>query len=185
METNLAQILLQEKAFQINTEKPFKWASGKLMPYYCDNRLLLSSPEARKKIVNKFLEKIAALPTKPDCIVGVATAGIPWGAIIADRLDLNFSYVRAKPKEHGLKKLIEGNLVPGQKVVLIEDLISTGKSSIEAAEVLRDHGVKVMQVLSIFSYDLPEAVENFNTHGFLYDSLLNLNQLLQQQKHHA
>lgn len=183
METNLAQILLQEKAFQINTENPFKWASGKIMPYYCDNRKLLANPEARRIIIHKFLEKISAMPVKPDCIVGVATAGIPWGAIIADRLGLNFSYVRAKPKEHGLKKLIEGNLAPGQKVVLIEDLISTGKSSIEAAEVLRDYGVKVMQILSLFSYELPEAVENFNTHGFLYDSLLNLNQLLEQKNH--
>lgn len=155
------------------------------MPYYCDNRLLLSSPHSRKIILNKFLEKINAFSERPDAIVGVATAGIPWGSMIADHLGLGFAYVRAKPKEHGLKKMIEGNLPAGQKVVLIEDLISTGKSSIEAAEHLRQAGINVMQVLSIFSYDLPEAVENFKQSGFYFDSLINLDELLSSTKNTA
>lgn len=178
METNLANILLQEKAFQINTETPFKWASGKVMPYYCDNRLLLSSAEARSQVIENFLKKINNLPSKPDCIVGVATAGIPWGAIIADKLNISFAYVRSKPKDHGLKKLIEGQLNPGQNVVVIEDLISTGKSSIEAANVLRDFGVNVLTILSIFSYELPEAEFNFIQSGFNHDSLTTLDLLL-------
>lgn len=152
------------------------------MPYYCDNRLLLSSPKSRKMILNKFLEKINEFSEKPDAIVGVATAGIPWGAMLADHLELSFAYVRAKAKEHGLKKMVEGNLTAGQKVVLIEDLISTGQSSIEAAEALRAQGINVIQILSIFSYDLPEAVENFKQHNFNYDSLINLDELLKSSK---
>lgn len=178
----IAKTLLELETFQINYDQPFKWASGKLMPYYCDNRLLLSYPEARDLIIKNFITKATDLHEPADAIVGVATAGIPWGAILAEKLKLPFSYVRSKAKEHGLKKLVEGNLKAGQRVIVVEDLISTGKSSIEACQVLEAEGIHVIKVLSIFSYELEEAKLAFQKANLEYESLTNLDAILVEYK---
>lgn len=178
MQTTIAKTLLKLKTFQINTNQPFTWASGKKMPYYCDNRLLLSFPEARNLVLKGFMQKMAGLSAPPDAIVGVATAGIPWGVLLADRMNLPFAYVRTKQKEHGLRKMIEGNLDKGQKVIVIEDLISTGKSSLEVCSILENEGIEIIKVLSIFNYELEESKKAFEEAIIEIESLTNLNTIL-------
>jgi len=169
MNIQVAKILLQEKAVFLRPHEPFTWTSGIKSPVYCDNRLLISTVGPRKLIVEAFAEKIRSM--KVDIIAGTATAGIPWAAWIAMELELPLVYVRSSSKEHGRKNAIEGKAQEGSKVVLIEDLISTGKSSIEAAQKLKEANIEVIQVLSIFSYDFSQAKEAFAKAGLSADSL--------------
>lgn len=171
IEQNIAEILLRENAVFLNPENPFTWTSGIKSPIYCDNRLLISKVEAREFIVRAFVELIR--PLSPCLIAGTATAGIPWGAWVAHELRLPFCYVRSGAKGHGRKNAIEGEVKKGQKVILLEDLISTGKSSIEAAIKLRDEGLEVLRVMSIFSYQFQEAETAFTAHNLSYTSLSN------------
>ncbi|MBM3176867.1 MAG: orotate phosphoribosyltransferase [Bacteroidetes bacterium] len=158
----VASLLLEIGAIRLSPEKPFTWSSGWKSPVYCDNRLTLSYPDKRSLIRNWLAEAVQKNFPDAECIAGVATAGVPQGALVADQLQLPYVYVRPKPKDHGMQNLIEGKVVPGQKVVLIEDLVSTGGSSIKAAEALRDAGVKVEGMAAIFTYGFPTAENNFN-----------------------
>lgn len=158
---HFAEKLLQIKALQINTQKPFVWASGWNSPVYCDNRKTLSYPHVRDFVKSELANMILEQFSDADAIAGVATAGIAHGVMAADLLKLPFLYVRSKPKEHGMGNQIEGVLEAGQKVVVVEDLISTGKSSLEVAEVLRAHGATVIGMVGLFTYGFPEAAAAF------------------------
>ncbi|MBP7184318.1 MAG: orotate phosphoribosyltransferase [Saprospiraceae bacterium] len=166
----IIEYLLQINAIKINLQNPFTWASGVKSPIYTDNRILLSYPEVRSLVKNAFAEKINQVQL-PDVIAGVATAGIPHGVLVADVLGLPFIYVRDKAKEHGKQNIIEGAYKENQKVVVIEDLISTGKSSIKTVETLRQVGLNVLEVMSIFSYELAVASRNFEAINCPYSSL--------------
>lgn len=161
METSqkVAKILLEEKAVFLRPEDPFTWTSGIKSPVYCDNRLLISAVTARDTIIKAFSEAVRNLNV--DLIAGTATAGIPWAAWIAQELKLPLVYVRSSNKDHGRQNAIEGKTSPGEKAVLIEDLISTGKSSISAAQKLREASVHVTSVMSIFTYDFTQARQIF------------------------
>lgn len=152
--------LLQIKAIQLSPQNPFTWASGIKSPIYCDNRLVLSYPEVRKLAIDA-LEELSKNFSGVQVIAGVATAGIPHGAILADHLNLPFIYVRAKAKEHGKQNLIEGSYEPGQKVLVIEDLISTGGSSLEAIRALESEGLDISACLALFTYQFPESIARF------------------------
>ena len=158
---HFAEKLLQIKALQINTQKPFVWASGWNSPVYCDNRKTLSYPHVRDFVKSELANMILEQFPDADAIAGVATAGIAHGVMAADLLKLPFLYVRSKPKEHGMGNQIEGVLEAGQKIVVVEDLISTGKSSLEVAEVLRAHGASVVGMVGLFTYGFPEAATAF------------------------
>lgn len=151
----IANLLLKEKAVFLRPDEPFTWTSGIKSPVYCDNRLLISAVESRECITHAFCEMIKDL--KVDCIAGTATAGIPWAAWIAQELKLPLIYVRSSNKDHGRQNAIEGAILHGGATVLIEDLISTGKSSIGAAKKLTEAGLFVKSVMSIFSYDFPQT----------------------------
>lgn len=157
----VAALLLEIGAIRLSPEKPFTWSSGWLSPVYCDNRLALSFPGKRTIIRDFLTEAVRRNFTGAESIAGVATAGIAQGALVADQLGLPFLYVRPKPKDHGMQNLIEGKVVPGQKVVLVEDLVSTGGSSIKAAEALRDAGFHVAGMVAIFTYGFDTAARNF------------------------
>lgn len=174
---NIANRLLQINAIKLNAQKPFTWASGMKSPIYCDNRLILSYPEVRK-IVVKGLCREAHVFEGVNCIAGVATAGIPWGAMLADHLELPFLYVRNKPKDHGLNNLIEGRLPEEPHVLVVEDLISTGGSSLEAVKAISETGAQVMGVLALFQYGFPVAVENFKKMNVELRTLTNFETLL-------
>lgn len=178
--TEIAEDLLAIEAVQIKTkqEEYFTWTSGIKSPIYCDNRLTMSYPNVRKKIVRAFIEKMQQLPNKPDVIVGCATAGIPHAAWLAEALDVPMAYVRSKPKGHGKGNQIEGQIFPGQKVLVIEDLISTGGSSIEAAEVLLEAGVEVLSVFAIFTYGLPKAEDAFQKAAVSFTTITGYDSLL-------
>lgn len=167
--TLIAKILLKEKAVFLRPEEPFTWTSGIKSPVYCDNRLLISTVTSRDLIIKAFAESVKELNV--DVIAGTATAGIPWAAWIAQELKLPLVYVRSSSKDHGRQNAIEGSTRPGQSTVLIEDLISTGKSSIAAAKKLEEAGVKVLSIMSIFTYDFPQAQEIFKNNGLNYHSL--------------
>lgn len=154
--------LLSTGAVKLRPEQPFKWASGWNSPIYCDNRLTLSFPEIRSGIKKALIETVKKEFSSVEAIAGVATAGIPQGALIADALNIPFLYVRPKPKDHGMENLIEGKVTPGQKVVVVEDLISTGGSSLKAVEALKDNKFEVLGMVGIFSYGFPVAQENFD-----------------------
>lgn len=175
----IAQSLLDEKAVFLRPEEPFTWTSGIKSPIYCDNRMLISAPTARRLIVDQFVELIKAQKLKPEVIAGTATAGIPWAAWIADRLDLPMVYVRSSAKDHGRKNMIEGKLIPSERVLLIEDLISTGKSSLAAAQNLEDNQMKVLAVLGLFHYNFPMAHKNFSQKNLTVHALCTLDQLLE------
>jgi len=156
----LAGKLLQIKAIKLRPHHPFTWASGILSPIYCDNRLLLSHPDFRDEVVEQLVQ--ASKHFGPfDAVAGVATAGIPHGTLLADRLHKPFAYVRSKPKKHGRQNLIEGHLPEGSKVLLVEDLISTGGSSLQAVEALRQANLQVCGVLALFSYGFRQTKERF------------------------
>jgi orotate phosphoribosyltransferase len=160
----LGQALLEIGAVRLQPHHPFTWASGLRSPVYCDNRLLLSYP-AHRNLAIHGLCTLARQFDQVDLIAGVATAGIPHGAMLADRLELPFAYVRSQAKSHGKGNLIEGNVSAGQQVLVIEDLISTGGSALQAVEALREAGAQVLGVLALFSYKLPEAARRFEKAG--------------------
>lgn len=170
--------LLKIGAIQLRPQQPFVWASGMHSPIYCDNRLSLSFPEIRKLIVDGFVQLIEDMD-KPDIIVGVATAGIAHGALVANALDLPFAYVRSKKKSHGRQNAIEGLVSSGQRCMVIEDLISTGGSSIAAAQLLVDENLEIIQILSIFNYNLSAAKDNFANAEMNYSSICDYNLLLE------
>ncbi|MDD5074496.1 MAG: orotate phosphoribosyltransferase [Candidatus Peribacteraceae bacterium] len=156
----IAELLLDIGAVKLSVDPPFTWVSGIKSPVYCDNRMIYSHPDARKFVVDAFVSRVHALPIPPDAIAGTATAAIGWAALVADRMHLPFVYVRSKAKDHGTKKLIEGDLKPDQHVVLIEDLISTAGSAINSVEALRTEGKCVVtDVVAIFSYELLAGTE--------------------------
>lgn len=157
----VAEKLLQINAIKLNVETPFSWASGWKSPIYCDNRRVLSFPYIRDFIKSEMCNLVYEEFPEASLLAGVATAGIAWGAMVADQLKLPFIYVRPKPKEHGLGNQIEGFFEKGQKTIVIEDLVSTGKSSLQVVEVLRNAGVEVIGMVSIFTYGFDEAVVNF------------------------
>ena len=172
-EKAVAEKLLQVNAIKLNPQEPFTWASGWKSPIYCDNRKLLSFPYERDYVKSELCSVIFEEFMQADALAGVATAGIAWGAMAADQLKLPYLYVRPKPKEHGLGNQIEGNLQKGQKVVLIEDLISTGKSVLQVCEVLKNAGAEILGVISIFNYGFPQADAAFTLAGIPYRSLSN------------
>lgn len=153
--------MLQSKAIILEPAKPFTWASGWQSPIYCDNRVTLSYPEIRNFIKLAFTRVIQRAFPSPDLVAGVATGAIAQGALVAEEMNLPFVYVRPSVKGHGRQNLIEGRLQPGQKVVVVEDLISTGGSSLKAVEALREAGAEVLGMVAIFSYGFPLAEDNF------------------------
>ncbi len=156
-----AELLLNIKAIKLNPNTPFHWASGWKSPIYCDNRVVLSYPFARVFIKEKMSKLVEKQYGKPDVIAGVATGAIAIGVLVAQESGVPFIYVRPEPKKHGRKNQIEGHIGPGQNVVVIEDLISTGKSSLNAVAALREFGVVVKGMIAIFSYEFEMAIENF------------------------
>ena len=178
-----ASLLLQINAIKLQPQKPFTWASGWKSPIYCDNRITLSHPIIRNYLREQLARQIEDELGKPDAIVGVATGAIGIGALVADYLNLPFCYVRPEPKKHGRQNQIEGHLEPNSKVVVIEDLISTGNSSLKAVKALKNHGAKIKGVFAIFSYGFPEAEENFkNAEIDLYTLSNYTNLLIQAEK---
>src|SRR6187455_451825 len=157
----VAEKLLQIEAVKLNLRQPFTWASGWKSPIYCDNRRVLSFPFTRDYIKSELCNVVFEKFPEAQLLAGVATAGIAWGAMVADQLKLPYVYVRPKPKEHGLGNQIEGYYEQGQKVVVIEDLVSTGKSSLQVIDVLKEAGLKIEGMVSIFTYGFPVATEMF------------------------
>ena len=178
-EKAIAEKLLQTNAVRLSPEQPFTWASGWKSPIYCDNRKVLSFPYIRDFIKSEMCNLIFERYPDADILAGVATAGIAWGAMAADQLKLPYMYVRPKPKEHGLGNQIEGSYEAGQKVVVIEDLISTGKSSLKVVDVLKAAGLEVLGMVTIFTYGFPVAEEAFAKAEVPFQSLTNYNQLVQ------
>ena len=174
----VAKSLLQINAIILDPKKPFKWAAGWNSPIYCDNRKTLSYPEIRNYIRQGLVAVIKNHYKGANVIAGVATAGIPHGVLVAEELGLPFIYVRAKAKEHGKQNQIEGYFEKGQSVILVEDLISSGKSSLEAASALKEVGMKVKGMVSIFTYGFDTASENFKNANCEYISLCDYNSLL-------
>lgn len=174
-----AEKLLQIKALQINTQTPFKWASGWNSPVYCDNRKVLSYPFVRDFVKSELANMVLEHFPEAEAVAGVATAGIAHGALAADLMKLPFLYVRSKPKEHGMGNQIEGVLQPGAKVVVVEDLISTGKSSLEVVEVLRAHGAEVLGMVGLFTYGFPAADEAFAKAGLPLYTISNYTALME------
>lgn len=176
----IAEYLLQIKAIKLNLASPFTWASGWKSPIYCDNRVTLSYPVIRNFIRQQFVETIKNEYGIPDVIAGVATGGIALGVLVAQEMGLPFVYVRANEKKHGLGNQIEGVIESGQSVVVIEDLISTGTSSLNAVEALRNNGCNVKGLVAIFSYNFPLAEQNFKKSKCLYKTLTNYDILLER-----
>ena len=176
----LASFLLQIKAIKLNPANPFTWASGLKSPIYCDNRVTLSYPQVRTFIREGFVKMCLDKFGKPDVIAGVATGGIPQGALVAQELGLPFVYVRSEKKSHGMNNQVEGIINSGQSVVIIEDLVSTGKSSLNAVEALREKGAVVKGMLAIFTYGMEVAAENFKNNKCELFTLTNYNALIQK-----
>ena len=178
-EKAVAEKLLQVAAVKLSPETPFTWASGWKSPIYCDNRKVLSFPYTRDFIKSEMCNVIFESYPNVDMLAGVATAGIPWGAMAADQLKLPYIYVRPKPKEHGLGNQIEGSYEAGKTVLVIEDLISTGKSSLEVVTVLKNAGLNVVGMVSIFTYGFPIAAKAFEDASVPYQSLTNYTSLIE------
>lgn len=175
----LAERLLKINALQLQPANPFTWASGWNSPIYTDNRKTLSYPEIRTFIKTELTRIVLENFADADAIAGVATGAIAQGALVADTLALPYVYVRSTPKDHGLENLIEGNLKPGQKVVVVEDLVSTGKSSLKAVEAIRAAGCEVVGMVALFTYGFPIAVENFEKAGVKLITLSDYNSMLE------
>jgi orotate phosphoribosyltransferase len=175
----VAEKLLQINAIKLNPEKPFTWASGWKSPIYCDNRRVLSFPYIRDFIKSEMCNMVFEKFPEAELLAGVATAGIAWGAMAADQLKLPYVYVRPKPKEHGLGNQIEGFYEKGQKVVVIEDLVSTGKSSLQVVDVLKEAGLHVIGMVSIFTYGFAAATEAFDKASLTYYSLTDYQALIE------
>jgi orotate phosphoribosyltransferase len=176
----VAARLLEVGAIKLNHKQPFTWSSGWKSPVYCDNRITLSYPAVRSYIKENLARAIQLNFSRIDCIAGVATAGIPQGALVADMMGLPFVYVRPKPKEHGMGNLIEGKVEAGARVVLVEDLISTGGSSLKAAQAIQDAGCKVIGMVAIFTYGFETAEKNFSEAGIPLVCLSDFSHLLEQ-----
>lgn len=174
----VAEKLLQINAIKLSVDKPFTWASGWKSPVYCDNRRILSYPYARDFIKSELCNLIFQSYADTEIIAGVATAGIPWGAMAADQLKLPYIYVRPKPKEHGLGNQIEGFYETGKKVVVVEDLISTGKSSLLVVDALKNVGLQVDGMVSIFDYGFDEAKSAFEKANVVKQSLTNYDSVI-------
>ncbi len=174
-----ARILLEINAFTFSCGKPYRFASGLLSPVYCDNRLIMSFPEKWKKIVSLMVEKIGRLAQEIDVVAGVATAGIPHAALLADRLSKPMIYIRPAAKDHGKSRKIEGSYEKGQRAIIVEDHISTGGSSLRAVETARKCGLVVGTVISISTYDFREAAERFSKAGVTHLSLTSLSSILE------
>ncbi len=175
----VAEKLLQASAVKLSPENPFTWASGWKSPIYCDNRSILSYPFIRDFIKSEMCNVLFEEFGEADALAGVATAGIAWGALAADQLKLPFLYVRPKPKDHGLGNQIEGRYEAGQKIVVIEDLVSTGKSSLQAVDALLAAGLEIVGMVSIFTYDFAVAKEAFEARGLKYHPLTTYPMLLE------
>ena len=185
IELKVAEFLLQIKAVKLQPNNPFTWASGWKSPIYCDNRISLSHPSVRTYIRQKLAQLIQEEYGAVDVIAGVATAGIPQGVLVAQELGLPFIYVRSKAKEHGTGSLIEGEVIEGQRVVVIEDLISTGKSSLQAVEALRGAGLSVAGLVAIFTYGFQQADDNFAAAKCRFSTLSNYKALIDYAAEHA
>ena len=178
IEKQIARELLQINAIKLNPANPFVWASGWKSPIYCDNRKTLAYPAVRTAIRDAFCLLLQAKFPDADAIAGVATGAIAHGVLVADALELPFSYVRSSPKGHGLVNLIEGEIKPGQKVVVIEDLISTGASSLAAVDALRNAGCEVLGMMAIFTYGFPHSQKAFDAAGCTLHTLSNYEALI-------
>lgn len=176
----IAELLLKIEAIKLNTAKPFTWSSGWKSPIYCDNRLSLSYPDVRNAVKQGLVNCIRENFHTVESIAGVATAGIAQGALVADEMSLPFLYVRPKPKDHGMENLIEGKVTKGQKVVVVEDLVSTGGSSLKTVAALRDAGFKVLGMISIFNYGFDVATRNFYEADVSLISLSDYSHMLTQ-----
>jgi orotate phosphoribosyltransferase len=174
----VAEKLLQVNAVKLNLQNPFTWASGWKSPIYCDNRRVLSFPFIRDFIKSELCNIIFERFPDAELLAGVATAGIAWGAMAADQLKLPYIYVRPKPKEHGLGNQVEGYYEKGQKTIVIEDLVSTGKSSLQVVDVLKAEGLNVTGMVSIFTYDFPVASAAFRNAGIEYHPLTSYPELV-------
>ena len=176
----VAQILLRVQAVKLSPKDPFTWASGIKSPIYCDNRVTLSYPKERTFIRQSLSKCIVERFGLPDIIVGVATGGVPQGALVAQELGLPFVYVRSASKDHGMGNQIEGHYRSGQKVLLIEDLISTGGSSIKAVEALRSAGLKVTGLVAVFTYGFEQSIKNFEKANCPFYTLTNYSTLIEK-----
>lgn len=179
----IAEFLLQIKAVKLSPKKPFTWASGWKSPIYCDNRRTLSYPAVRTYIRQQFVHVINHEFGRPDMIAGVATGGIAHGALVAHDMGLPFIYVRSAAKEHGMKNQVEGDLTTGRSVVVVEDLVSTGNSSLNAVHALRDAGCEVKGMVSIFTYGFDASLKAFEKEKVKLHSLTNYKILLDQAMH--
>lgn len=177
---HFARELLDIGAVKLNAYNPFQWTSGWLSPIYCDNRLTLSYPSLRNFVKSEMSFMTQGKFPEAEAIAGVATAGIPHGVLISDYLDLPFIYVRGKTKEHGLENQIEGKVVPGQPVVVVEDLISTGSSVMQAIHALKEKGVHVLGTVALFSYGFEEATKKFEKEKMPFFSLSNFDVLIEE-----
>jgi|ERR1700730_7750949 len=177
-EKAIAEKLLQINAIKLNLQHPFTWASGWKSPIYCDNRKVLSFPYVRDFIKSEMCNLVFQQFPETELLAGVATAGIAWGAMVADQLKLPFIYVRGKAKEHGLANQVEGFFEKGQKTVVIEDLVSTGKSTLQVVDVLKQSGLEVVGIVSIFTYGFDLARRAFKDAGLRYESLTNYETLI-------
>ena len=175
-----AELLLKLKAIKLNPSDPFIWTSGWKSPIYCDNRILLSDPKSRNIIANYFSEIIKSKYKDVQVIAGVATGAIGIGILVAQKLNLPFIYVRPEAKKHGRKNQIEGKISENQKIVVIEDLISTGKSSLNAVKALRESNLEVMGMVAIFTYGFNKSIENFEKNKVDLDTLSDYNELIKK-----
>ena len=185
---HFAEKLLQIKALQVNLQQPYTWASGWRSPVYCDNRKVLSYPHVRDFVKSELANMVLEHFSDAEVIAGVATAGIAHGVMAADLLKLPFIYVRSKPKEHGMGNQIEGHMEPGKKVVVIEDLVSTGKSSLQVVDALREAGAEVIGMCALFTYGFPVAEAAFEKAMVPLRTISNYNALMEvaeDQKHVA
>ncbi|WP_414827164.1 orotate phosphoribosyltransferase [Apilactobacillus kunkeei] len=184
MNTNqlIASDLLKINAVTLSPKEPFTWASGIKAPIYTDNRITISFPKVRTHIADGLAELIRNKFPEVKVIGGVATAGIPHAAIVADKMDLPMIYVRSKPKDHGRGKQMEGSIDANAPIVLIDDLLSTGKSVLNAAQALKNEGYNVIGVVAIFSYELPDSTKNFKEAGIEFDTLTNYSTIIEQAK---
>lgn len=182
LEKDIAQALLDIKAVTLSPQEPYTWASGLKSPIYCDNRITMSYPQVRRLISNGFVELIKEQYKDVDYIVGTATAGIPQACFVAELMGLPMAYVRPEAKAHGRSKQIEGYIPTDAKVVVIEDLISTGGSSIKAVEALESEGIEVLAVLAIFTYELEKACKNFEEANIKLETLSNYTTLISVAK---
>lgn len=174
----IARELLQINAVQLNPANPFRWSSGWWSPIYCDNRITLSFPELRNFLKHAFANKVREAFPEADTLVGVATAGIALGALAADELGLSYAYCRPKPKEHGMKNQLEGRIAENASIVVVEDLISTGGSSLKVVDYLREEGYKVVGMGAVFTYGFQQAEKQFQDAACKWFALSNYHILI-------